>query len=254
MQVVGYETAPVGDAEVAVLVLASEGEVTRRSLAPGQSLAYRIVGRHCAGSLDGDRHVSCQNGDVPYCDEHTSRWACARCTGNCSLPLDSCRDPHAVYLAAFAPETFKVGVTREWRLQTRLREQGADRGAHLRTVENGRIARQIEADIATDIGDAVRTPTKIRGLHRTVDETAWQKLLDSHSPLSTFRFEYGLSLADRPVAETIATGTVRATKGRILLLDHAGSTYTVDMRALVGCELEPGETDRALQTSFAAFD
>lgn len=254
MQVVDYETAPVGEADVAVLVLAGEGELTRRSLSRGQSLSYRVVGRHCAGTCDGDRHVPCERDSAPYCEEHTSRWACARCTGECSLPLESCRETHAVYLAAFAPETFKVGVTREWRLQTRLREQGADRAAHLRTVENGRIARQIEADIATDIGDAVRTPAKIRGLHRSVDENAWQTLLSSYDSLSTYSFEYGLSLADRPVAETIATGTVRGTKGRVLLLDHAGSTYAVDLRELVGCELEAGETDRALQSSFAAFD
>lgn len=253
MQIVGYETTPVGDADSAGLLLGDGGEVSRIALEPGESLAYRVVGRHCAGTIEGDSHVACPSDSAPYCETHTSRWACARCTGHCSLPLESCRERHAIYLAAFAPETFKVGVTREWRLETRLREQGADRAAHLRTVENGRTARQIEADIASEIGDAVRVPAKIRGLHLSVDDSAWQALLEAHEPLSTFEFDYGLSLTDRPVAETILTGTVQATKGRILLLEHAGSSYAVDMRELVGTVIERGETDRSLQSSFDAF-
>lgn len=253
MQVVGYEPAPVGESEHAVLLFASDGAVSRCILEPDTALAYRVGSRHCAGTVEDDSHVPCPDDTAPYCDTHTNRWACARCTGNCSLPLKSCHESHAVYLAAFAPKTFKVGVTREWRLETRLREQGADRAVHLQTVENGRIARQREADIAADVGDAVRVPTKIRGLHQSVDESAWQALRERYDHVATFDFEYGLSLTDRPVAETIVTGTIRGTKGRILLLDHAGSTYAVDMRTLVGYEVEKGETERSLQSSFDAF-
>jgi hypothetical protein len=254
VQIVGYETAPVGDSGAAALVVASDGTVRRESLHPGTKLGYRLGDRHCAGDVTDGRHTPCDRERAPYCDHHTSRWACARCTGDCDLPLPTCREEHAVYLAAFAPATFKVGVTRSWRLQTRLREQGADRGAHLRTVGNGRIARQIEAEIATSVGDRVRVPAKIRGLHRAVDDDAWQTLLDEHDLLSTFTFEYGLDLAERPVAETIASGTVRGTQGRVLVLERAGSTYAVDLRDLVGREVSDGDTDRALQSSFAAFE
>jgi hypothetical protein len=253
VQVVGYETASAGDPEGAVLILAVDGTLSRESLAPGRNLAYALGDRHCAGATDGDSHVPCSRPSAPYCDRHTSRWACARCTGNCDLPLDACREEHAVYLAAFAPATFKVGVTRSWRLETRLREQGADRGAHLRTVSNGRIARQIEADIAASVGDRVRIPEKIRGLHHSVDEDAWEALLADFEPLSTYAYEYGLDLDGRPVAETLATGTVRGTQGRVLVLDHGGSSYAVDMRDLVGYELSDGATDRDLQSSLGAF-
>ncbi|PSP46410.1 DUF2797 domain-containing protein, partial [Halobacteriales archaeon QH_6_66_25] len=174
--------------------------------------------------------------------------------GDCDLPLPSCREEHAVYLAAFAPATFKVGVTRSWRLDTRLREQGADRAAHLRTVADGRIARQIEAEIAADVGDRVRVPVKIRGLHRSVDDDAWAALLGEYEPLATFEFAYGLDLVERPMAETLAAGTVRGTTGRVLVLERAGSTYAVDLRDLVGYDLADGGTDRALQSSFAAFE
>lgn len=254
MQVVGYETAPVGENDTAALLLASDGAVRREPLEPGTTLGYTLDGRHCAGDVTEGEHTPCDREKAPYCDRHTGRWACARCTGNCDLPLPSCREEHAVYLAAFAPATFKVGVTRSWRLQTRLREQGADRAAHLRTVEDGRIARRIEAEIAADVGDRVRVPTKIRGLHRDVDEAAWQELLAGYEPLSTFSFEYGLDLSGRPMAETLASGTVRGTQGRVVLLERAGSSYAVDLRDLVGYELTDGETDRRLQSSFAAFE
>jgi hypothetical protein len=164
-----------------------------------------------------------------------------------------CYDDHAIYLAAFAPATFKVGVTKLWRLETRLEEQGADRAAHLYTVSNGRIARELEAEIATDLSDFVRVDTKMDGLGERVDEAAWEALLEEFDVLDRFEFDYGLDLTERPVSETIATGRVRGTKGRILVLDHAGSTYAVDLRDLVGYELREGALERDLQSSLGAF-
>ena len=253
MQVVGFETAPAGDDAHAALVVATDGTIDRIALGPGTSLSYRLGERWCAGVVDDGIHEPCRDPTAPYCPVHTSRWPCARCTGDCNLPLQACREEHAIYLAAFAPETFKVGVTRSWRLETRLREQGADRAAHLQTVPDGQVARQIEADIAQEVGDRVRVPTKIRNLHEEVNEGAWESLLAEFDPLDTYSFEYGFDLTERPVAETIATGTVRGTQGRVLVLDHAGGTYAVNLRDLVGFELTAGDTDRALQSSFSRF-
>ncbi|WP_336002573.1 DUF2797 domain-containing protein [Halorientalis halophila] len=252
MQIVGYDTG-AGDDRDAALTLATEEGLERLDLAPGTELAYTLADRHCAGAISDGVHESCANPTAPYCDDHTSRWACARCVGNCDLPLPSCREEHAVYLAAFAPATFKVGVTRSWRLETRLREQGADRAAHLRTVADGRIARQVEAEIAQRVGDRVRVPTKIRGLHREVDESAWETLLADYDPNETFAFDYGFVLADRPVADTLVTGTVRGTQGRVLVLDNGGTAFAVDLRDLVGHELDEGGTDRQVQSSLGAF-
>ena len=258
MQIVGYESAVGGDDDRARLLLADGGAAESVWLAPGRELDYSLGERRCAGALEygGEeiQHTACGADTAPYCETHTSRWACARCTGSCDLPLESCREEHAVYLAAFAPATFKVGVTRSWRLDTRLREQGADRAAHLRTVSDGRIARRIEADIAAEIGDRVRVPKKIEGLHLPVDEGAWEGLLGEYDPLATYEFEYGFDLAARPMAETLAAGTVRGVQGRVLVLDRNGSTYAVDMRDLVGHEVTAGGTDRALQSSFSAFE
>ena len=253
MQVVDYETSPVGERDDAALWVAEAGQARRLSLAPGAELGYGLGQRHCAGARDGESHEPCQEETAPRCDRHTGRWACAICTGECERPLQTCKQEHAIYLAAFAPEMFKVGVTRSWRLETRLREQGADRGAHLQTVDDGRTARRIEADIATEVGDRVCVPTKIRGLGQEPVESAWQDLLDGFDPVRSMRFEYGLDLSERPVAETLVSGRVRGTKGRVLVLERAGSRYAVDLRNLVGHELTDRD-DRPLQSSLVAFE
>lgn len=254
VQVVGYETA-AGDGVAALLIADDEQHVEREPLEPDADLTYTLGERHCAGVTTDDGHVRCEAESAPYCQEHTGRWPCARCTGDCDLPIDSCREEHAVYLAAFAPSTFKVGVTRHWRLETRLREQGADRAAHARTVADGRVARTLEGEWAErrELTDRVRVPEKISGLHATVDADAWGDLLSDFTVESTVSFDYGLELADRPVPETLASGTIRGTKGRVLVLDGPGGTYAVDMRDLVGHELQTGRTDRDLQSSLGAF-
>jgi hypothetical protein len=250
VQLVGYRPAADGPA---ALVRADEGAVERLDLEPGRDLAYTLGERHCAGVIEGERHRPCGAAAAPYCPRHTSTWACARCTGNCDLPLESCREEHAVYLAAFAPDSFKVGVTRSWRLERRLREQGADRAAHVRTVEDGRRARRIEAGIADRIPDRVRVQTKLAGLHREVDERAWERLLADFDPIERFDFDYGLDLDAQPVAETVATGTVVGAQGRLLVLERGGTTYAVDLRDLVGHEVVPGASDRDRQASLGSF-
>jgi hypothetical protein len=265
VQIVGYETGDGGlllsdgtadtdtDTDTSTDPRHPTAAVDYVSLDPDTNLSYRLGDRHCAGVVTDDGHRPCDADDAPHCPDHTSTWVCARCTGTCLKDAMDCFDDHAIYLAAFAPDTFKVGVTKAWRLETRLREQGADRGAHVRTAENGRIAREIEAELAAEIPDRVRVPEKRAGLGRSVDETAWQALLDDFDPIETFAFDYGLDLSERPVAETLATGRVRGTKGRLLVLDHGGSTYAVDLRELVGYEVREGETDRRLQSSLGAF-
>ena len=250
MQIVGYR--PRVD-EPAALLVADDGDVDRISLSDGHVLSFSLGERRCAGTSTDGEHVACSNEAAPYCDVHTDRWPCARCVGDCDLPLENCTAEHAIYLAAFAPRTFKVGVTKSWRLETRLREQGADRGALLRTVKDGRIARQIEADIAADVGDRVRVPTKIDGLHESVDQTAWDAMLETYDHERTFEFDYGLTIADRPQQETIASGTVRGTKGRVALIENAGSVFGVNLRDLVGYELDDEAPERDLQSSLGAF-
>ncbi|QSW98363.1 DUF2797 domain-containing protein [Haloterrigena alkaliphila] len=250
MQLVGYEPSGRGS-----MLLVSDGDaVDARPLESGADLAYALGERHCAGTIDEDGdHVSCDRPSAPYCEYHTSTWVCARCTGTCLKDEMDCYEEHAVYIAAFAPDTFKVGVTKSRRLETRLREQGADRAAHVHTVSNGRIARELEAEIAERLVDRVRTPAKVASLAATIDGAAWESVLDEFDVIQRFEFDYGLGLEAQPVRETIASGTVVGVKGRLLVLETGGTTYAVDMRDLVGYDVTAGETSRSLQSSLGSF-
>ncbi|SEQ46436.1 DUF2797 domain-containing protein [Natrinema salaciae] len=250
MQLVGYEPSGRG---AALLMSDGSGGVDRHPLESGDDLAYSLGERHCAGTIDDGEHVSCERSTAPYCDYHTNTWVCARCTGTCLKDEMDCYEAHAVYIAAFAPDTFKVGVTKHRRLETRLCEQGADRAAHVHTVSNGRIARELEAEIATRLVDRVRTGQKVAALAADVDADGWESVLAAFDVIDQFALDYGLDLEARPVRETIASGTVVGVKGRLLVLANGGTTYAVDMRDLVGHDLEAGPTDRDLQSSLGSF-
>ncbi len=240
MQIVRYESAPD-----AALLVADEGAVERVALDPGRELDYALGERHCAGILQNGTHDPCPNPGAPWCPVHTERWH--------EGLIEQRDDEHVVYLAAFAPATFKVGITRTWRLVTRLREQGADRGAHIYTVPDGRVAREVESDIGSEVGERVRVATKIRGLHRDVDDVAWTDLLDEFEVVDEFRFDYGFDLEDQPVPETLAAGTVVGVQGRVLVLEAGGTNYAVDLRSLVGYEVEAGSGTPDRQSSLGSF-
>lgn len=266
VQFVGHDRSP----DPALLLADDSGAVERVPLDGRTSLAYGLGDRYCAGALvaherddDGEsdaggdgvglRHRSCAAERAPYCLDHTSTWACARCTGDCEMPLENCHREHVVYLAAFAPSTFKVGVTKPERLETRLQEQGADRAALLAHYPDGRAARRREAALADRLPDRVRIPAKVAGLAADVDMAAWSALLDEFDVVETFVFDYGFALAERPVRETLATGTVVGVQGRLLVLENAGSTYAVDLRDLLGHEVTEGAADRDIQSSLGKF-
>lgn len=249
MQVVGYRS------DTGTLLLGWGGTVEPVVLDSGTELAYTLGERRCGGVLTEAGHVECTASSAPYCPEHDRTWVCARCTGTCLKAEMDCYETHAVYLAAFAPSTFKVGVTKLDRLRTRLREQGADRGARIQTVSNGRIAREIEQEIASgsSLTDRVRVSEKIAGLDRSVNDAAWNELLSEYEPTETFVFEDELGLDARPVRETLLSGTVRGVKGRLLVLDRPEGTYVVDLRGLVGYELTDRASERRLQSSLSVF-
>lgn len=248
MQVVGYDPTPDPG-----FYLADDGQVHRHSLAVGESLAFSLTDRHCAGTIRGDHHRPCAEAAAPFCAAHDDTWICARCRGTCLKDEMDCHVDHDIYLAAFAPRTFKVGVTRSGRLQERLTEQGADRGARIHQVQNGRIAREREAAIANEIPDRVPTPVKVRGLTRSLDTDAWEALLDQHGVDKRVTPEYQLAIDQSPISETIVRGTVRGVKGRLLCLRWNGSTYATDLRDLLGYHVVSEDRPRQVQTGLDAF-
>lgn len=259
MQIVGYDASnpTTNPPEPAVVYLAdTAGSIELLELSPGTTLSYSLETRHCAGSIEEDGvHTRCENPAAPYCTQHETVWQCAICRGDCSKPLPACDEPHAIYLAAFAPDIFKVGVTREWRLVERLTEQGADRGVLLNTVSDGRIARQRERELSstTDLIERVRADRKREGFAADVDESAWSSVVEQFSTHRQFTFDYGVSAQHEPLSDVLLHGDVQATKGRFILLDVDGTEYAVDMKNLLGWELQQAEPDTVHQSSFGTF-
>jgi len=241
VQVVGYRPTP----DPALLV-AHGGPVERVSLESGTELGYALGDRHCAGVIRNGNHIPCDRSRAPRCRRHEHVFD--------ESTLRERDGDHAVYLAAFAPATFKVGITRRDRLETRLREQGADRGAHVLTVPDGDTARDREEEIGRDLPQRVRVATKVDGMGRDIDETAWRALLDEYDPIERFGLDYGFSLDTPPVPETLAAGIVVGVQGRVLLLDCDGTPYAVDLRDLVGFELRQEPETRARQSSLGSFE
>ena len=249
MQVVGYRVragpTESGERQDPPAVLVAEAGKTRWiTLSAETSVAHGLGSRHCAGDVGEDGHTQCDRSRSPYCRIH-------------ERPLydpGTSEETHAVYLAAFAPDLFKVGITKRWRLETRLREQGADRGALGYTVTDGTVALQVEADVDEDprLTQRVRVSQKREGLHQSVEDDSWEAILGDFQVSDRFEFDYGLDLADRPVPETILSGTVLGVKGRILVLEHGQTAYAVDLRDLVGYDLET-EGPAQLQSSLGAY-
>lgn len=88
--------------------------------------------------------------------------------------------PHILYLAYFALDTVKVGITHAGRNLARLLEQGARSAVILETFPSAGVARHYEAQIARLPGvcESVQLPRKIKLLTVPYSAAAARKLLE----------------------------------------------------------------------------
>ena len=135
------------------------------------------------------------------------------------------------------------------RLITRLKEQGARKAAHIETVSNGRTARQIERGIADKIKDRVISKEKINGIGQYVSEKEWNTIIADYKTVKTFDLEYGFELEYPPIPAVILSGEIIGIEGRFLILKISNDNYAVDLRDLIGYEIEEGNQEISLQTS-----
>ena len=248
VQIVGYEPTPD-----AALHIARGGTVERVPLTQGSELSYGLGDRRCAGQVNGSTHIPCHDSSAPFCSAHTATWICARCRGVCLKDEMDCFDDHVVYLAIVAPASIKVGVTKAHRFETRLHEQGADRGVAIHHVENGRIAREIETELMASFPDRISITAKIEGIGRAVNESVWNEAIE---PYDQYRYSepvYDLPSLQTAVPERIVAGRIIGTKGRLCLLETGGTTYVTDLRTLVGTVITTDGVRGNRQSSLGTF-
>ena len=222
-------------------------------------LCFSLQGRGCTGTFVEGQYVPCESTATPHCERCEPVNYCTMCRGECLKLRKDCLMEHSVYLALFTPDLVKVGVTRSSRLDDRLREQGADRGAVLATFPDGERARQEEQRVSQCIPGSISADSKVAGLTLTPNVRVWWEVLRSFGVSRDMALEYFPEpLWMRPIPLVVRTGTtitgrVVGLKGQVLVLEKFNTLYALNCPSLLGYEVgfAPGPVN--LQASLRAF-
>ncbi|OPY28815.1 MAG: hypothetical protein A4E28_01276 [Methanocella sp. PtaU1.Bin125] len=214
--------------------------------------------RGCAGRWDGETHVPCGSDQAPVCDSCGAEAVdpCVMCRGVCRKLEKTCLQEHSVYLAAFAPGRIKVGVSRAFRLERRLAEQGADAGFEIARLPDGEAARQMEASLRALYPDRMAFEDK---LATGTADGAIDTILKNYAVIRSLRFRhFSRELWMRPIVikpgEGMAiSGATVGIKGKALVIEKRGTLYALNLDSLAGydCELKKGRA--SLQSSLLTY-
>ena len=206
------------------------------------SLSLGIGRRTCIGTWQAGVYRPCDSEEVPVCGSCQEFNACAICTGTCLKDEKTCLEEHAVYIAMFRPDIFKIGVTKASRLDDRLREQGADVAAVADYVLDGELARRRERELQKRYGikGTVRHSQKML-VDTELDWAAWDAMkakMDIHDETKLRYFD--LPLWMRPLqAKNMLLGRVIGVKGRLVVLEKDATLYGFDLNHILGAEVFP---------------
>ncbi|HYB58833.1 MAG TPA: DUF2797 domain-containing protein [Candidatus Acidoferrales bacterium] len=219
------------------------------------SLSLGIGRRTCIGKWHAGVYRSCDNEEVPVCSSCREVNPCAICTGTCLKGEKTCLQEHAVYLAMFRPDIFKIGVAKANRLDDRLREQGADVAAVVDYLVDGELARSRELELQKryKIKSTVRHSEKT-SVDTELDLATWGAMKAKMELQDERRLRYfDLPLWMRPLqVKNELFGRVIGVKGRLLVFEKDATLYGFDLNDVLGAEVFPiGSSERqvSLRTS-----
>ena len=206
------------------------------------SLSFGIGRRTCIGTWQAGVYRPCDSEEVPVCGSCQEFNACAICTGTCLKDQKTCLEEHAVYIAMFRPDIFKIGVTKASRLDDRLREQGADVAAVADYVLDGELARRRERELQKRYGIKGTVPHCQKMLVDTeLHWAAWDAMkakMDIHDETKLRYLQ--LPLRMRPLqAKNMLLGSVIGVKGRLVVLEKDATLYGFDLNHILGAEVFP---------------
>ena len=101
----------------------------------------------------------------------------------------TCNTEHSVYLAVFAPDIIKVGVSKTPRLKTRLNEQGADVGVEIARYPDGELARKRERGLASTHPDRIAFDVKLNGITKKIDARTLQEIYSKYNASDVMKFQ-----------------------------------------------------------------
>lgn len=232
----------------------------------GQGLAVTIGKKTCIGYQKDGRHFPCPHSRIldfgwncNECRLNDDYFLCMRCTGEECINLKQraeCKELiYYIYLAAFGG-LLKVGISLERRIMERLVEQGADLGAMIALVKDGKEVRLVEQQIAKELNitDRIRGAQKHGLIFGNPNAAAInifnaiQRLRQTgmkmiNPEIYDLRPYYRLHnvLADPQRVDVSdgckISGSVVAAKGNILIMENQGGFYSLNSHELIGREL-----------------
>ena len=233
-----------------------------------ESLCFVAGKRKCTGYARGGRRVDCPEAaetaesKCGNCMARDGFFMCIKCSGEeCLNPgrREECKtERYFIYLSAF-DSLLKVGISQSYRLKERLVEQGADFGAKIAEVLDGKAVRLIENGISEWLGitDRVTGPEKHKRIFGDPNASV-KSLLSAIGRLQKSGFNrylvrpeiYDLReyyRLDRvmitPSALKVEDGTeihgiVAAAKGNIIILENGGRFLSFNAHEMVGRSME----------------
>ena len=248
------------------LVLKDEGLMKKMPLT-GNDISFTLGKRMCIGFYREGKHFPCKNNretDDKNCNEcklEDDYFFCIRCDGSqCINPKkrDECEDNfYYIYLAAF-DSLLKVGISYEYRIMERLVEQGADFGAKIARVKDGKLVREMEQKIRQEINITDRiTGRQKHGALFCDPNNAMRNILKAVTALKSngfakhmispeifdLREHYNLhNILTAPEQLEMSEGTkvkghAVATKGNLIIFRDENKFYSMNAHDLIGREI-----------------
>ena len=241
------------------------------------SLKFDFSVKYCAGWVDFENRCSQICPDHATVDEKYEN--CLKCrdkTGfnpafynanSVSAQQEKInQNPHFVYLAYFAPNVIKVGISQEERGIRRLLEQGARLAIKLETFSSALIARQYEAKISKLDGIAETLPVykKLELIKQAFNRADGerelrQKLLEIEQkigvsfpkseliPCEDYFQTAGVDLSRVVLMKDYSqlVGHVRSIIGSIVITDYDGQLLAYNIKKLIGYRAQ--KVDREIE-------
>ncbi len=234
----------------------------------GQEIKFSVGKKKCIGSYIKGTYKKCPNDTEItsgyYCNGcrlGDDFFLCVQCDGSdCANQKrrSECEgEKYFIYLAAF-DSLVKVGISLDRRIKERLVEQGADFGAKVGTVQDGKLVRVIEQKIKRELNipDRILGDQKYDRLFCDPNRSA----RELYKIIVRLRVNFGQYLVypeiydmrkyymldhvvSKPRNVTVDNGTqiagkVVAAKGNIMVLQNDSGFHAVNAHRLIGREIE----------------
>ncbi len=218
-------------------------------------VSLRLGTKSCVGRWQDETYFPCDSPEWPTCGSCREFNPCAVCSGTCLKDEKTCLEAHAVYVAMFRPNIFKIGVAKAVRLHDRLQEQGADIAAVVEYASDGELARRKERELQQQYGikGNVRYSQKQR-IDMEIDWDAWHERkarLDAYDEVKLDYFDEQPWMRPLQVKDALL-GHVIGLKGRLLILEKDTTLYSFDLNDALGAEVFPSNVSKR-QISLNSF-